>query len=348
MGISIQQRIFLVEYVFREGNNYSDLVQRLFTVKFPGVPLPSKKSVHCLIEKFRETGSVLDAPRCGRPSIINADKLSRISASVTRSPSKSLRKLAQEENVALATVHKVVKKTFKLFPYKVTAVQQLQLLDSEKRLRYCEWFQDFIERKTIDILDVTFFTDEAWFHLSGYINSQNSRLWSSTNPHALHETPLYDQKVGVWAAVSRRRIVGPIFFDSTINSERYCSILYEFIQLLEEDEIMYSWFQQDGATAHTAANSMQLLDEFFGERIISKNVWPPRSPDLSPLDFYLWGAAKSKVYCDRPRTLNELKTAITAFIHNITQEELRKVFDNKIKRVQACVVAKGEHFQQLL
>jgi hypothetical protein len=118
----------------------------------------------------------------------------------------------------------------------------------------------------------------------------------------VHETPLHDQKVGVWIAISRRRIIGPIFFDTTIDSARYCSILHEFIGLLEEDEISYSWFQQDGATAHTAAVSMKLLSEFFTERIISKNLWPPRSPDLSPPDFYLWGAAKSTVYRDRPRT----------------------------------------------
>ena len=63
-----------------------------------------------------------------------------------------------------------------------------------------------------DVLDVTFFTDEAWFHLLGYVNSQNSRLWSFYNSHSLHETPLHDKKVGVWVVISRCRIVGPIFF----------------------------------------------------------------------------------------------------------------------------------------
>ena len=48
-----------------------------------------------------------------------------------------------------------------------------------------------------DVLDVTFFTNEAWFYLSGYVNLQNSRLWSSDNPYSLHETPLNDKKVGV-------------------------------------------------------------------------------------------------------------------------------------------------------
>ena len=54
------------------------------------------------------------------------------------------------------------------------------------------------------------------------------------------------------------------------------------------------------------------------------------------------------MYRDRPRTLNELKTAITAYIRKISQADLQKVFANKIKRVQACIDARGHHFQQLL
>jgi hypothetical protein len=52
-----------------------------------------------------------------------------------------------------------------------------------------------------------------------------------------------------------------------------------------------------------------------------------------PPDFYLWEAAKSVVYRDRPRTLNELNTAVTAYIRNISQAELQNVFTNKIERV---------------
>jgi len=54
------------------------------------------------------------------------------------------------------------------------------------------------------------------------------------------------------------------------------------------------------------------------------------------------------VYRDRPHTLNKLKTTITAYIRNISQAELQKVFVNKIKRVQACTDARGHHFQHLL
>jgi hypothetical protein len=59
--LSIEKLVLLVEYVFREGNIYSDLVQEQFAEKFPRTPVPHRNAVRRLIEKFRETGSVLDA-----------------------------------------------------------------------------------------------------------------------------------------------------------------------------------------------------------------------------------------------------------------------------------------------
>jgi hypothetical protein len=69
---------------------------------------------------------------------------------------------------------------------------------------------------------------------------------------------------------------------------------------------------------------------------------------LTAPNFYLCGAAQPAVYRDRPRSLDELKTAITACIRNISQAHLQKVFANKVKRVQARIDVRGHHFQQLL
>ena len=68
-----------------------------------------------------------------------------------------------------------------------------------------------VEEGRLDPL-LYFMSDEAWFHLSGYVNSQNTRCWSSENPQVIGETPLHDLKISVWCAVSRTKIVDPIFF----------------------------------------------------------------------------------------------------------------------------------------
>jgi transposase len=103
MALSIEERAFLVEHVFREGSRYTDLVQEQFAETFPETPVPHCIAIRRLIEKFCETGSVLDAERSGRPFKLNDKKLLDISDSMLRRPSKSLRKLAQKEGIGLAT-----------------------------------------------------------------------------------------------------------------------------------------------------------------------------------------------------------------------------------------------------
>jgi hypothetical protein len=101
-----------------------------------------------------------------------------------------------------------------------------------------------------------------------------------------------DQKLEVWFAISRWCIVGPLFFEEPVNSKCYFSVLHDFICLFEEDQITYSWFQQDGATVHTASNAMKLMNEIFREYVICRRVWPSCWPELTTPDFYLWGEAK--------------------------------------------------------
>jgi len=137
------------------------------------------------------------------------------------------------------------------------------------------------------ILDNTWFSDEAWFHLSDYVDSQNSRIWASESPNAIHEEPLHSEKIGVWCGMSRRRIIGPIFFDATITTAAYMEIFNTFVNLLNDEELSIGYFQQDGATSHTSHASMPEIQSFIGDRIISKGLRPPRSPDLTPPDYFL-------------------------------------------------------------
>jgi hypothetical protein len=76
------------------------------------------------------------------------------------------------------------------------------------------------------------FSDEACFHLRGYINMKNNSYWSSQNPHLTHKVPLHPVKIGVWYGVSARRIVGPAFFNKTINCERYLHVEGQHFQHL--------------------------------------------------------------------------------------------------------------------
>jgi hypothetical protein len=55
-------------------------------------------------------------------------------------------------------------------------------------------------------------SDEAHFHLSGYVNKHNIRYWANINPRELHQAPLHSEKVTVWRVISYFGIIGPVFF----------------------------------------------------------------------------------------------------------------------------------------
>lgn len=62
------------------------------------------------------------------------------------------------------------------------------------------------------------------------------------------------------------------------------------------------WFQHDGAPPHTSALAQRWLGRNFPRRYIGRGGvvdWPPRSPDLNPLDFGFWGILKSHVYREK-------------------------------------------------
>ncbi|QQP51277.1 Transposable element Tc3 transposase, partial [Caligus rogercresseyi] len=100
-----------------------------------------------------------------------------------------------------------------------------------------------------------------------------------------------------------------------------------FLPQLAELNLVNMWFHQDGATCHTARETMNMLKDEFGEQLISRNgpvSWPPRSCDLTPLDYFLWGYVKSLVYVDKPNTIEALQDNITRVIRRIQPEMLEQ------------------------
>ena len=97
----------------------------------------------------------------------------------------------------------------------------------------------------------------------------------------------------------------PFFFEEgeavTVNGDRYRAMLNEILfTIIEQEDIGNIWFQQDGATCHTAETTLEVLLPAFKDRIISRTMMmsfgQPRSCNLTLLDYYLWGAIKYKCY----------------------------------------------------
>ncbi|GFS73717.1 putative transposase [Trichonephila clavipes] len=166
------------------------------------------------------------------------------------------------------------------------------------------------------------------------------------------------QKLTVWCALWAGGIIGPYFFKNdeghnvTVNGVWYRAMITNFfIPELNNHDVQELWFQQDGATCHTARATIDLLKDTFGDRLISRFGpvnWPPRSCDLTPLDYFLWGYVKSLVYADKPQTLDHLEDYIRRVIADIRPQMLEKVIENWTSRLDYIRASRGSHMPEII
>ena len=200
----------------------------------------------------------------------------------------------------------------------------------------------------IDFGKKIIFSDEAYFDPGRYVNNQNCHIWGIDNPHVYIEKPTHSKWVTVWSGFWSRDIIGPFFFENeqgeavTVNGDHYRAMLNEFLfTKIEEEDIGNIWFQQDNATCHIAEATIDVLRPVFENRIISRRadvVWPPRSRDLTPLDYYLWGAVKDKCYAEKLETIDALKDNIRKATGEIQLNTIDNVLKNWTDRVGYCMI----------
>ncbi|GFW17525.1 DUF4817 domain-containing protein [Trichonephila clavipes] len=229
--------------------------------------------------------------------------------------------------------------------------------DHQARRRFVEWAQNEIA-VVPDFHKRILFSDEAHFWLNGYVNKQNCRIWSEANPQVYVETPLHPEKLTVWCSLWAGGIIGPYFFKNdeghniTVNADRYRAMITNvFIPELNNHDVQELWFQQDGATCHTARATIDLLKDTFGDRLISRFGpvnRPPRSCDLTPLDYFLWGYVKSLVYADKPHTLDHLEDNIRRVIADIRPQMLEKVIENGTSRLDYIRASRGSPMPEII
>ncbi|GFU65214.1 putative DD41D transposase [Trichonephila clavipes] len=181
---------------------------------------------------------------------------------------------------------------------------------------------------------------------------------SEANLKVYVETPLNPEKLTVWCALWAGGIIGPYFLKNdeghnvTINGDRYRAMITNFfIPELNNHDVQELWFQQDCATCHTACATIDLLKDTFGDRLISRfgpvNS-PPRSCDLTPLDYFLWGYVKSLVYADKPQTYDHLEDNIRRVIADIGLQMLEKVIENWTSRLDYIRASRGSPMPEII
>lgn len=351
-----EQRLEIIKNYYRNSESVIATLRALTPI-FGRDNRPTRQAVRAIVTKFESTFSLLDVPVPVRQRTArSAENIAAVSASVQNEPNRSIPRRSQELGISRTSLWRILRKDLGLHPYKIKLTQELKPLDHLKRRNFANWMlgkledDDEFHRKII-------FSDEAHFWLNGFVNKQNMRYWQGTNPHVLHESPLHPEKITVWCGFHAGGVIGPYFFVDdndrhvTVNGQRYRAMIEDYFwPELEGMDITNMWFQQDGATSHTAHVTMDLLQQQFGQRVISRNGpvdWPPRSCDLTPLDFFLWGHIKSLVYANQPTTINELRDNIIREIRNVPVELCARVAENFVQRIHRCKSSRGGHMAEI-
>ena len=192
--------------------------------------------------------------------------------------------------MAQSSVNKILRQE-SIKPWKFTSVQELLPDDPPKRLNFCNLVCDR-QTQDIEFVNNICFSDEATFHLNGCVNKHNRFIYSKDNPHLFVEITSFS-------------LLSPDFgivyslLDTTMNGERYNNILNtHVIPSLTQRKHRKKVFQQDSAPPHFSIQVRENLNESLKNRWIGRArpiAWPPRSPDLSVLDFWLGGQKRNNL-----------------------------------------------------
>lgn len=119
----------------------------------------------------------------------------------------------------------------------------------------------------------------------------------------------------VWCGIWGSNIVWPSFINGNLKATGYAKLLHDdvFPSLCTEAGTFPEFFQQDGAPPHYGCQVRAFLDEQFSGKWIGHCEpveWPPRSSDLTPLDYYIWVHLKAIVYAVKIRDVQHLKLRV--------------------------------------
>jgi len=280
---------------------------------------------------------------------------------VANDPTQSLKTISENLGISKQSVWRILKH-LKYKPFKMSIVQELGEGDEDRRLEFCETILEKINANA-DLIKHIVFSDESSFSLSGEVNTQNCRYWSDSNPHVLrHGHTQWPQKINVWAGIFGDHVIGPIFFEGNLTGEKYLAMLQNVIQPLvvraiedndnhtelDEENI---FFQQDGAPAHYTIPVREYLDREYPGKWIGRRgpiEWPPRSPDLTPIDFFLWGHLKTVVYKTPNDNIEMLKTRIFDECHKLTPANFKNIRQEFQDRLYYCQEVNGMQFEHLI
>lgn len=350
MPFNFEQQLYAISWLVVTGNARESA--RKVEEKYHMAP-PDHKTVINWKNKLEETGCLgKNRPGQGRRATESGDTgceevLSAASEAMAATSPTSVRQISRQTGKSATTVWRILKKSG-VRHWKPKVRQQLNDGDEDRRVEFCELMIERIENED-DFVNRLVFADEANFHLTGHVNRHNCFYYSVTDPNVIWEKPVNSPRVCVWAAISNSGVISFKIVRNNMDGDNFLSICEENIKpifLNDPTKILV----QDGAPCHYSKRVRNFLNEFLPQRWIGRRgnfcEYPPRSPDLTVCDYFLWGYLRELVYRGDPiRNLDQLEEKIASCLLEIPEDMCQNAFDNFRERCNLCLMNNGSHFE---
>ena len=354
-----EQRAWMVEAFFQT-NSVQETI-RQFTIRYPPPQrAPCPNTVRRNVLKFRRFGTCRNRQKdggSGRPrSVRTQANIDAVRREIQNNPTSTTRR--NNVPITRTTYRRIVSKELGYHPYRMIVRHKLEAGDDARRMQFCQWLT---QQPVGRVYPYIVIGDEAAFHLNGQVNSHNVVSYAPrlhpTADFVYHRSNDRD-KTTVWAAlVADGTVVGPYFFRGNVSGQIYLQMIENDVKPLLAVKygqringvIPSCWWFQDGAPPHRLVAVRTRLQQLFPNRVCALGhnpEWPPRSPDLTPCDFFLWGYLKAKVYITPPRDLDELEDRIRLeFVRLRRTRFVRNSMREMQARVNRCLQRNGSHVE---
>ena len=274
--------------------------------------------------------------------------IKKIKGIIKRNPRRSLRSIAKIVSLSTRTLRRAVHEDLGMKSFTIQVKQLLTEEMKEKRLTIGKRLLSSLKHETKGKMKV--FSDEKMFTVDWKPNRRNDRYICSD----ISEVPVAmrtKHPVGVMvlgAVTSAGHVMPPHFFGpgEKVDADAYLNALEHTVKPWIDTVTGGSdyVFQQDSAPAHTAKRTQEWCQENFS-MVWTKDMWPPNSPDLNPMDYYVWGAVQAKVNDHPLGGRVALQEKIRQVMRQMEEEEVARACSRFRPRLEGIIQAGGGYIE---
>jgi transposase len=306
----------------------------------------TRDTVYHWIKRHHESGGITEKSRPGRKRKLSEANQSYLEKVITGNQSPSIRlatkKLKTEKKVDVG--RETVRKTAHargLTPFKKQRSSRLTDAHKRARLAFAKTYKDKDWSNVV-------FTDEHAFKQFRSGNSQHNFAWRHSREQVpTREVERWPITLNVWAGITLKGKTDLVFYQGGLKAPEYQRILEESLlpfasDVFEDEEIEWQ-LQQDKATSHTAATTMEWLED---HNIDTIEDWPTKGDDINPIE-NLWSIMDERLAKRKFKTEKGMKKAVIEEWKNLDEQVVHNLIDSVPNRICKVIKAKGGHTKNI-